>query len=452
MNITGTPASFYVPSLVDEGPIRPTQYTTTLLCALFMFLDGFDTQAISYAAPLIANEWNLSREVLGLIFSSTFVGLMIGYLVFSPLSDRLGHRRLIIASALGFAITTSLTLFVSGTTELLVVRFLTGLGLGSGVPSAVALTSEYAPKRYRATFVLAIYCGFSLGFVAAGAATASLLPHYGWRSLFWLGVAAPLLLCVFLYLWLPESLDLRIRRGTDRQKIVDARARVAPEPAIGRLRSCASTTDALAKGSPISSLFKNGRATGTVLLWVVFFLNLTTLYALQSWLPTILTGLKYPLGAVALATSLFTVGGIVVAVVIGPAMDRIGAYRSLATLFLAGVVFVVLMGAALSRPEWALLVATFFTGVCVSGGQKSVIALTTLFYPSTIRSTGVGWALGIGRLGGIGGPLLFGLLSLYLTPSEVLYTSAIPMLVSGCLVAYLGSRYSSEPVSDSQVC
>jgi MFS transporter, AAHS family, 4-hydroxybenzoate transporter len=453
VNVTGAPTSFHVPSLIDEGRIRPAQYTTALLCALLLFVDGFDIQAISYAAPLIAKEWHLSREVLGPIFSSALIGLMIGSLVFSPLSDRLGHRRLIVASALGFAITTFLTSLVSGTTELLVVRFLTGLGVGSAVPSAVALTSEYAPKRHRATFVLAIYCGFSLGFTAAGAATASLLPHYGWRSLFWLGAVAPMLLCVSLYLWLPESLDFLIRRGTDRQKIVDTLARVAPELAAERLRSCTFTTDALAKGSPIRSLFENGRATGTVLLWVVFFLNLATLYALQSWLPTILIGLKYPLGAVALATSLSTVGGIVVAIVMGPAMDRIGAYRSLATLYLLGVVFVVLMGAALLRAEWMLLVATFFAGVCVSGGQKSVIALATLFYPSTIRSTGVGWALGIGRLGGIGGPLLFELLlSLHLTPSGALYASAIPMLVSGCLVGYLGWRYSSKPVGNGQVC
>jgi MFS transporter, AAHS family, 4-hydroxybenzoate transporter len=439
MNITSMPTSFHVPSLVDEGPIRSAQYTTALLCALLMFLDGFDTQAISYAAPLIAKEWNLSRQVLGPIFSSALVGLMIGYLVFSPLSDQLGRRRLIIAGTLGFALMTLLTVLTTGATELLVVRFLTGIGLGSVVPSAVALTSEYAPKRYRATFVLAIYCGFSLGFVAAGAATASLLPHYGWRSLFWLGAVAPLLLCVFLYLWLPESLDFLVRRGTDQQKTLDTLARIAPELATGQLRSCTFTTDAVTKGSPISSLFASGRGTGTVLLWIVFFLNLGTFYGLQSWLPSMLTGLNYPLDIVALATSLSTVGGILVAVVIGPAMDRIGPYRSLATLYLLGVVFVPLMGLALARAEWVLLLATFFAGVCVSGGQKSAVALATLFYPSTIRSTGVGWALGIGRLGGIGGPLLFGLLfSLHLTPSEVLYASATPMLISGCVIGGIG--------------
>jgi MFS transporter, AAHS family, 4-hydroxybenzoate transporter len=303
----------------------------------------------------------------------------------------------------------------------------------------VALTSEYAPKRYRASFVLAIYCGFSLGFVAAGAATASLLPHYGWRSLFWLGAVAPLLLSVLLYLWLPESLDFLVRRGTDQQKILDTLARIAPELATDQLYSCTFTTDAVTEGSPINSLFASGRATGTVLLWAVFFLNLATFYGLQSWLPTMLMRLKYPLGIVALATSLSTVGGIAVAVVIGPAMDRIGPYRSLATLYLLGVVFVPLLGVALLRAEWVLLLATFFAGVCVSGGQKSVIALATLFYPSTIRSTGMGWALGIGRLGGIGGPLLFGLLfSLHLTPSEVLHASAIPMLICGCVIAYLG--------------
>src|SRR5581483_1958057 len=132
-----------------------------------MLLDGFDTQAISYMAPLMAKEWGLSRETLGTIFSSALAGLMVGYLVLSPLSDRFGHRRVLLVSTVIFALLTLTTAFARSATDVVVLRFLTGTGLGAAIPSAVALTGEYSPRRLRASFVLAIYCGFSLGFVVA---------------------------------------------------------------------------------------------------------------------------------------------------------------------------------------------------------------------------------------------------------------------------------------------
>jgi AAHS family 4-hydroxybenzoate transporter-like MFS transporter len=436
--------NFHVPAFINEKPIGASQYIITLLCGLVMFLDGFDTQSISYMAPLIAKEWGLSREVLGPIFSSALTGLMVGYLVLSPLSDRFGHRRMILISTIAFGVATLITAFTSNVTELIVLRFVTGLFLGSAIPSAVALTGEYSPKRFRATFVLAIYCGFSLGFVAAGALAASLLPLYGWRSLLWVGAIAPLVLSIFLFFFLHESLDFLVRTKAD-HRIWHILRRV--DPALPEAAPRSFTTEEKEVGSAVASLFTSGRAVGTIVLWIVFFLNLAEFYALQSWLPTILTNLKYPLTSVALATTLTTVGGILIAVVIGPAMDMLGPYRSLAVLYLLGVVFVALMGAALSYPEWVLMFATFFAGCCVSGGQKSVIALAAVFYPAPIRSTGVGWALGIGRLGGIGGPLLFGLLLNYVTPTSILYAAAVPMLIAAILIAFLGVRYGTRVVA-----
>src|ERR1700730_10534131 len=159
---------FDVPAFINSRHIGVVQYGIIILCGLMMFLDGFDTQAISYMAPLIAKEWGLSREVLRPIFSSALTGLMVGYLVLSPLSDRFGHRRLIIISTITFAFLTLITVLAPCVAELIALQVVTGLVLGATIPSALALTSEYSPKRLRASFVLAIYCGFSLGFVAAG--------------------------------------------------------------------------------------------------------------------------------------------------------------------------------------------------------------------------------------------------------------------------------------------
>jgi MFS transporter, AAHS family, 4-hydroxybenzoate transporter len=204
------------------------------------------------------------------------------------------------------------------------------------------------------------------------------------------------------------------------------------------------TTEGEGKRSTISSLFQSDRTLGTLVLWLVFALNLMEFYALQSWLPTILTNLGDPLNIVALATSLTTIGGIVAALVIGPAMDRLGPYGSLAAVYFAGVAFVALLGLAVSAPSWMLLIAAFCAGFCISGGQKSVIALAAIFYPAPIRSTGVGWALGIGRLGSIGGPLLIGvLLAHQLSAASLFYAAAVPMLPAGILVMLLGIKYKT---------
>src|SRR6202790_2180117 len=432
-------AAFDVPTFINSRRVGAVQWVVIVLCALVMFLDGFDTQAISYMAPLIAKEWGLPRELLGPIFSSALTGLMVGYLLLSPLSDRFGHRRLILISTIAFGLLTLVTVFVSSVTELMILRFITGVALGAAIPSTVALTTEYSPKRLRATFVLVIYCGFSLGFVAAGALAAWSIPLYGWRSLLWIGSFAPVLLAIFVFLFLPESLDFLVRTKADPRSIWRVVRRVdqnLPHDCPDRF-----TTEIEEKRSAVGSLFQSGRTFGTIVLWLVFGLNLAEFYALQSWLPTILTNLKYDLNTVALATSLTTIGGIVAAFAIGPAMDRLGPYASLAAVYFAGVVFVALLGVAISAPAWVLLVGEFCAGFCVTGGKKRITALSAIFYPAPIRSTGVGWALGVGRLGGIGGPLLVGvLLGYHLQPASLFYAAAVPMLLAGVLVATLGAN------------
>ena len=438
-----TEDAFDIPAFINSRPIGAVQYGIVVLCALVMFLDGLDTQAISYMAPMIAKEWGLSREVLGPIFSSALAGLMFGYLLLSPLSDQFGHRRLILFSTVAFGLLTLLTLLATNVAELMILRFLTGIALGAAIPSAVALTTEYSPKRLRATFVLAIYCGFSLGFVAAGGLAASMIPLYGWRSMLWIGALTPLTLAVFVYVFLPESLDFLVRTNAKSQSIwaiVERLDRALPNQGPRQF-----VTEVQAKRSAVGSLFQSGRTLGTLVLWLVFGLNLAEFYALQSWLPTILAGHGFSPNAVALATSMTTIGGIVAAFAIGPAMDKLGPYRSLAVVYFAGVAFVALMGPAISAAPWVLMVAAFCAGFCISGGQKSVIALAAIFYPAPIRSTGVGWALGIGRLGGIGGPLLIGLLLSYqLGAASLFYAAALPMALAGLSVSLLGVRYKTS--------
>jgi len=239
----------------------------------------------------------------------------------------------------------------------------------------------------------------------------------------------------------PESIEFLVRNGADHNRIWNLLRRVDPR-LTDRTEAARFTTDQEGKHSAVSGIFRSGRGAGTLLLWLVFIINLAEFYALQNWLPTILASFNYSISTIALATSLTTTGGIVAAFVVGPAMDRFGSYGSLGVVYLGGVIFVALTGAALTGPEWMLLTVAFFAGFCVSGGQKSVIALAAVFYPAPVRSTGVGWALGIGRIGGIAGPLLFGvLLGWHLTPANAFYSASMPMLLAAGAVMFMGRLY-----------
>lgn len=320
------------------------------------------------------------------------------------------------------------------------MRFLTGIGLGGAAPGAVALTSEFSPRRLRATWVLIIYSGFSFGFIAAGFAAAKLLPLFGWRSLLWMGAALPLATAALLFLALPESIEFLIGRADGLARIKVVLRKMFPGFNAGDVTNLVREGGA-AVASPYDVLLKGGRAAGTLIIWIAFFMNLGMFYVLQSWLPTILTDGGYAPGTVALITSLTTVGGIVAVLIVGPLMDRANPYLTVAGLFFGGAALVTLFGALLKADVSILMIVSFLTGVCISGGQKSGIALSALFYPMPMRSTGVGWCLGISRIGGIVGPLVVGwMLASRMPVAEIFYLGAIPMLIAGTSILIM-SRY-----------
>jgi MFS transporter, AAHS family, 4-hydroxybenzoate transporter len=436
-----------VVEVIEGQKVGRGQCLVLLLCALLMFLDGFDTQAVSYIVPVLARDWHLPRAILGSIFSAALVGLMVGYLAIAPLSARFGHKRMLLASGMLFAVFTLLTVFASNVTEVISLRFLTGIGLGAAAPSAVALTCEFAPKRLRATFVLLVYCGFSLGFVVAGLTAGALIPTHGWKSLMLIGALAPLALTVPFALLLPESLAFLQRRpeGKERMRAVLLRLFPRLDVPVGSTFRLEDQGDT--RGS-VAALVRGRTSAGTLLLWLIFFLNLAEFYFMQSWLPTMLTGLQYSAATVVWVTALPTIAGVLSAVPLGLAMDRVGPYVTLTVTYFAGCVFMWLVGNAFSGSVAWLMATVFCAGFCISGGQKSVIALAAVYYPIKLRSTGVGWALGIGRLGGIAGPLIAGMLySAHWTPAEIFRFSAWPVLIAGAGVFVMGRIYGSRPVA-----
>ena len=251
-----------------------------------------------------------------------------------------------------------------------------------------------------------------------------------------------------LWRWLPESLAISLRRGRSVDHVLRRLDRSLPEgvDVIRELNGAALRV-------PLARLFSRRWLAGTLLLWIAFGINLAEFYALQSWLPTLLGNVGYPPSAVVAATTLTTVGGIAAAVVIGPAMDRIGAAQTLSVLYVVGFLCVGFLGFALEMQLWVLLVVNFLAGCCVSGGQKSVSAYTTLFYPAEMRSTGIGWGLGVGRVGGILGPLAVGLaVTAGWSNRSLFMVMAVPMLIGAIIVLALPryahrAAYTAEPLA-----
>src|SRR6266852_4561633 len=396
-----------VAEFIDQQPVGGFQIRLLLTCAAVLFLDGFDTQAIGYVAPALAKEWSLSKGALGPVFSAGLFGLMIGALVFGPLADRVGRKKIIILSTLAFGIGALVTAFVQDVNTLLAIRFLTGLGLGGAMPNAIATTSEFNPRRRRATMVMIMFCGFSVGAALGGLLAAALIPQYGWRSVFVVGGVAPLLLVPILALRLPESVRFLALTGRANERVAQLLRLINPKAAFAPGTQFVIHEPGLA-GIPVLHLFKEGRTAVTLLLWVVFFMSLLDLYFLSNWLPTVLNDLGASVSSAAAIGSMLQVGGVVGTFALGSIIDRF-SFRALALVYFAAVFAVGAIG-QLGHSVVFVTMAIFAAGFCIVGGQIAANALAATFYPTSVRATGVGWALGIGRVGSIVGPLVGGAL------------------------------------------
>ena len=329
MQASGTPVD--VAEFIDQQPVGGFQIGLLLTCAAVLFLDGFDTQAIGYVAPALAKEWSLTKAALGPVFSAGLFGLMIGALVFGPLADRIGRKKIIIFSTLAFGLGTLATAFVQDVSTLLAIRFLTGLGLGGAMPNAVAMTSEFSPHRRRATMVMIMFCGFSVGAALGGLLAAALIPQFGWRSVFVVGGVAPLLLVPILALRLPESVRFLALTGRAHERVAELLARINPKAAFAPGTLFVVHEPRLA-GLPVLHLFRDGRTLATLLLWVVFFMSLLDLYFLSNWLPTVLNDLGASVSAAAVIGSMLQVGGVVGTFALGSVIDRF-SFRALALVY-----------------------------------------------------------------------------------------------------------------------
>jgi MFS transporter, AAHS family, 4-hydroxybenzoate transporter len=437
--------AFDVRRFIDEQPVGRYQLLVGAMCSLIVFVDGFDAQAMGYVAPALGAAMQIPRSVLGPVISSGLVGMMIGAMVSGPLADQFGRRPVLIGCALIFGVGSLLTATAQSVEALAAFRAFTGLGMGGAMPNAIALTSEYMPHRRRGTAVTTMICGFSLGAAVGGFVAAAIIPRFGWQAVFIAGGVAPLLIAGVAFLWLPDSIRFLLLKGKNKERARRYLERIAPGVALPQELSPGLAEPDTREAFVVKRLFTGHRATGTVLIWVVYFMNLLNLYFLNSWLPTIISDANIPVATAIRLTALFQIGGIGGALVLGAVLDRYFSFWILAGCYFWAAVCVFFIGASgASILMLALTIAS--AGLGIIGGQNACHALTAGFYPIAIRSTGVGWALGIGRIGSIVGPILGGLLLARGTPiGQVFWAAAVPALIATTAAAGIALLGRGDP-------
>jgi len=429
-------ATVNLTELLENSAVGPLQIRVFALCMICLIMDGFDVQAMGYVGPAVLRDFGAAPRALGPIFSAANVGVLIGSLLFSMLADKIGRRPVIIGATLWFSVLTLATGFAQSLDQLLWLRFIAGLGLGCIIPNATALVGEFSPKRSRVTLTMGITVGFTAGAAVGGFVALWLIPLFGWRSVFFVGGSVPLVVALLMFWGLPESLQFLAVQRTQLDQLARWLKKLDPSIQIGPSTEYVSNERARS-GVPVKHLFTEGRSTVTLLLWVVYFMNLLILYSLSNWIPTVFTGMGYSQNAALLAGTLLQVGGTLGAYGLAWSIARKGFLPVLVVTFFLATISVALIG----QPGLGFAtvsVIVFIAGWCIVGGQPGLNTLAATYYPTAARSTGVGAALGVGRLGAIIGPYAGGvLLAQQWQAQQLFWVAAVPAAITTIVLAVL---------------
>jgi AAHS family 4-hydroxybenzoate transporter-like MFS transporter len=423
---------------LENQRIGGLQIRVLAICTIVQLCDGYDISSIGVSVPQLTHVWNLPGPAFTQAFLWSSIGILVGALSAGPIGDRWGRKPLLIGSLLIFGVASLLSAFAGSLTELTILRFFTGLGIGGGFPGAAALAGDYAPQRRRALMIMLSFTGAPLGGFLCGQLAGFLLPTWGWPSVFLIGGVVPLALVAVMAVWLPESPRFLARKAvlSPREAALLRRLDVVPEPQGGHALD-------LPAGNPVAMLFSKGYALQTVLLWIIFFCSLMNLFLFVYWTPEVLHMTGLDPATAARASSFRELGGIVTVLYLGALIDRFGPERSLALNYAAGIVFIALI-ALVSLSFVGLVIVIFLSGMTIIGSQTGANAACGKLYPARMRTSGLGWALGIGRLGGIAAPVLGGyLLRSGMSPLHIFLSACVFALIAAVatgLLAFRGSR------------
>lgn len=419
----------------SKPAITSLQYGTLLLCFLMNMLDGMDVMVISYTAPSIAAAWAVSPEALGIVFSTGLLGMALGAMFLAPRADVIGRRAMILICAALMGVSVFLTQYAQNVQHLIFFRFISGIGIGSMLASTATLAAEYAPFRSKDFWVSFALSGYPIGAVLSGLVAAQVTPQYGWPMMFQIAGLATAATLPLVYAFMSESLDFLLKSQPP-QALEKANVILA-KMSLPRLESLPAKTSHIAKAS-VKALLEGNRKTPTLQLWSAIFLVFATLYFLTMWIPKLASSAGLSLQLAIYAGMVFNLGAFFGITLQGYLSSQLGLRRIIFYYLAATAVLMIMFG-------WfsgsALILLLFgLIGFGVQGGFIGLYAIAARLYPTEIRSTGVGWTVGLGRFGAIVGPILGGLLigaGLSMTSNFIIF--AIPTLLSGVIVWWIRS-------------
>lgn len=402
-----TSSTINVSELIDRR-LGAYQIWIIAICFLVAMLDGFDSQVIGVTAPLMIPDLHLRPDQLGAVFSGSSWGFLVGALLIGPCADRWGRKQFLVALGLLFSLCTFVTPWAFDFASLFWLRVVTGIGLGGVAPCFISIATEYAPRRVRAGAVTVLWTGLPAGGMIVGFLGPSLLPAVGWPGIYYVGGAISLIAILLVIAMVPESLIFLVMHNREVGRIARIVQRLDAGAGGGSTPRFVAS-ERLQPGVPVRHLFTEGRAITTLLLWIAFFVDYFVLIGVLVWSPTLLKATGMSVGQASAGLAFNNVGGVVGCLVAGYLIDRVGPYRILIATFIAAFAAIALTGYA--APSFAPVAALeTLDGLFSGGAGAGLIAFAALLYPAEMRSTGVGWGLGIGRLGGASGPILGGTL------------------------------------------
>lgn len=391
---------------------------TLLLCFLFAIIEGFDLQSMGVAAPRMKAEMLLSSSEMGWVFSAAVLGTLPGAMLAGRLADSIGRKKVFISCILIFGLMSLLTPFTQQLNSLLLVRFLTGLGMGGALPIVITMVSEAVSEKYKATAVSAMYCGMPIGGVLTSVVALSLTADHEWRHIFYFGGIAPLLLVPVLIFFLPES-----------------------KAYLNKTANSPATHPSL-----MTVLFAKPRILITSSLWLSFFGTLLVLALFQNWLPTLISGLGLNKAQASYIQIGFNLGGSIGILILGFMLDRLNKFVIVASVY-SGILLS-LIGLAYSNSAFSFTLFATGCGMFVIGCQSILYTLAAKYYPTEMRGTGVGAAVAIGRIGAFSGPLVAGYLLGTGQSEIVVIASSIPMILLAAISALILLRKPTHSTED----
>ncbi|OTG80388.1 MFS transporter [Acinetobacter sp. ANC 4648] len=423
-----------VNTVIDNSKFKPFHTKLILWCLFIVLFDGYDLAINGVVLPLLMKEWGMTAVQAGMLASTALAGMMFGAMFFGMLADKIGRKKVVLICVILFSGFTFLGGFASNPTEFGVLRFIAGLGIGGVLPNLVALTNEYAPQRLRSTLVTTMFSGYAVGGIMAALCGTWFASSYGWEIMFYIA-GIPLLFTPLFWKFLPESLTYLVKENHHAQarKFLE---KIEPSTALlPEAKLVLADTDQT-QSSSVKALFTEKRAAGTFLFWLIFFMCLLVLYALGSWLPKLMMAAGYSLGSSLLFLLSMNVGAVIGTIGGGILADRFHLKPVLISMTLIGAL--ALFGLGFNSPPVVLYILVAFAGASAIGGSILLYSYVAQYYPVAVRSTGIGWASAVGRIGAIVGPIVIGMiLGMELPHKWNFIAVAIPLVIAAFAISLI---------------